>query len=34
MNDSDKKKLDVFVNEFYEYGQRNYSESSDSRKKK
>ena len=33
MNDSDKKKLDALVNEFYEYGQRDYSELSDSRKK-
>ena len=33
MNDSAKKKQDDLVNEFYEYGQRNYSESSDSRKK-
>ena len=32
MNDSAKKKLDNLVNEFYEYGQRNYSESSNSRK--
>tara|TARA_B100000989_G_scaffold294995_1_gene275120 strand:- start:1093 stop:1323 length:231 start_codon:yes stop_codon:yes gene_type:complete len=32
MNDSSKKKLDDLVNEFYEYGQRNYSESSNSRK--
>ena len=32
MDDSSKKKLDDLVNEFYEYGQRKYSESSDSRK--
>ena len=31
MNDSAKKKLDNLVNEFYEYGLRNYSESSNSR---
>ena len=33
MDDSAKKKLDDLVNQFYEYGQRDYSESSDSRKK-
>ena len=33
MNDSAKKKLDNLVNEFYEYGLRNYSESSNNRKK-
>lgn len=32
MNDSAKKKLDNLVNEFYEYGLRNYSESSNNRK--
>ena len=32
MNDSSKKKLDDLVNEFYEYGQRKYPESSNSRK--
>ena len=33
MNDSSKKKLDDLVNDFYEYGQRKYPESSNSRKK-
>ena len=33
MNDSDKKKLDDLVNEFYEYGHREYPESSNSRNK-
>ena len=32
MNDSAKKKLDDLVNQFYLYGQDNYSESSVSRK--
>lgn len=33
MNDSDNKKLDDLVNQFYQYGQRKYPESSNSRKK-
>lgn len=32
MNDSDKKKLDDLVNQFYLYGQDKYSESSNSMK--